>query len=357
MKKINLIISILLLFTACSKENDNHPKVYTFNKENATENLPANWGKSIDIKLETSDSVVITENNKMLMTENDIYIYTNNQPIYHFDRNGKYINKFGNVGHAKNEYIEINDIFLNTSSKELELLTPRKIIHYDYDGNFKSLQKLQIGFISFIHNKDEYWFSTGANTFDTEYEVLKTDNKLNIKKKFLNRGFKIPCNIPNFPKCPIKVYTYLFSNDIYHIDTEKDTVTHAYTFKFPGMEIPDIYQHGTMEELIDKYPNDELLEFAEKYCYLESEQYIYLLIGEYKNKGKNYYAYHWIINKKNGKEIVIKIGDINNIMVTYQSNPQLLDENNILYFLGTDKKEYKDESVHVIGIDLNKLFK
>lgn len=357
-----LLALSVLLFASCKSEGEMVPKVYTFTKENVMKTVPANWTKSVDIKLQTSDSVYFDCSSKMVLNDRDIFVSMYKKPIYHFDKKGQLLNKVGGIGHSKNEYSEVYDMKLNADTKELEVLTNGKIIRYDYDGNFRSADNLDIGIVSFLHDKDSYWLSSGVNTYYSEYEIFKADEHLVVKKKFLNRGLTIPCMSQSFANSPVKTYHFPFSNDIYHLDAENDTVTLAYTFKFPDMEIPDAFQHGTMEDLIHKDENHEIPDFTEKGCFLESERFIYLPVVEHKkwsgirfNEGVHT-GYHWIIDKKTDKEIVINIDDMYKNSESYHFRPQLLDENNILYFLGTDVESYKDESVHVIGIDLNKLF-
>ena len=360
-----IILALSILLVGCNNENESYPKVYTFKRENAKKTLPDNWTKCVDIKLETSDSVYVNENHtKTVIADNNIYLYSiiSGHPIFHFDISGKYINKFGKKGHAKNEISGsgIQNLWVNTDSKEVEVYTLHKYIKYDYDGNFKLSEKVDMDCVSIFHDKDGYWASTGANTYFSEYELFKTDEHFNIKKKFINRGMQVSCMSPNFWDCPVKVYTFQFSNDIYHIDTAKDTVILAYTFKFPGMEIPEVFQTGNMEEAIKKAENREIPNYTERICYLESEQYIYQLVAEGENNNgidnAIYTCYHWIIDKKTNKELIIYVGKIDRVLDSYQYSPQFLDDNNILYFLGTDYETYKNDSVHIIGIDLKKLF-
>ncbi len=357
-----LLALSVLFFASCKSDDEMVPKVYTFTKDNLMKTVPSSWTKTVDIKLQPSDSVYFGANSKMVMNDGHIFVCMNKKPIYHFDKEGRLLKRVGGIGHSKNEYTEVYDMKINADSKELEVLTNSKIIRYDYDGNFKSADNLDNGIISFLHDKDSYWLSSGVNTYYSEYEIFKADEHLVVKKKFLNRGLTIPCMSQSFANSPVKTYHFPFSNDIYHLDAENDTVTLAYTLKFPDMEIPEAFQHGTMEDLIHKDENHEIPDFTEKSCFFESERFIYMPVVEHKkwsgvrfNEGVHT-GYHWIIDKKTDKDVVINIGDLRNFPDTYHFCPQLLDENNIMYFLGTDVEEYKDESVHIIGIDLSKLF-
>ena len=352
MKNIFFIIS-LVFFSACNIcDNSEYGKEYVFSKENVINNVPDSWANSIvaDIKLETSDSLYIDPYFKIIINDSNVYAFYNG-PIYHFNIDGTFIKKFGRIGHAEDEYIQLNDVCLNPDAREINVMTSSGILKkFDYDGNYKSTQKIGLGVRSLFYEDGRYWLSTGANDYYSGCEVFMANEKFEIEKEFIKRGFTIPNANHTFSQSPIKTYHFYFSNDVYHI--ENDTVILAYKFKFPGLEIPELFQHGTMEEYAEKY---ETFNCATIWNYLESEQYMYLLVDEYVDT--KHVLYHWIIDKINNEELIINLGDGDELMESYHSYPQMLTEKNVLYFLGKKDCKSNDESVHIIGVDLTKLFK
>jgi hypothetical protein len=120
---MSLVLSALL-FASCKSEGEMVPKVYTFTKENVMKTVPANWTKSVDIKLQTSDSVYFDCSSKMVLNDRDIFVSMYKKPIYHFDKKGQLLNKVGGIGHSKNEYSEVSvesNVSRETSSGKVSL--------------------------------------------------------------------------------------------------------------------------------------------------------------------------------------------------------------------------------------------
>jgi len=108
---------------------------------------------------------------------------------------------------------------------------------------------------------------------------------------------------------------------------------------------------------VHKMPPMEAFEFLQK-ChyayiksYLENDTYIYLQIGEIQ-EGNEKVLYHWIINKRNNyQEKILKVDLFKdpNFTDSYLVSPQLLTEDNFLYFLGYPIEKENDD----IDFDLN----
>ena len=341
-------ISVLfLLLSACSSEEKTNAIDYVFSKDNVLKLTDIKWERCKDVELQTSDSVVLAAYYRVQTNGNEFYVFSQG-PIYRFDDNGKFLNKFGGIGHAENEYLELTDIYVNSAAKEIEAATPRMLKVYDFEGKYKFSKKLAIDMVSFFHDTDGYWFSTGANKQYSDCEVFKADDNFNVQKEFVNRGFSMPNLAPNFGNCPVKTYKFPLSNDVYHIDAENDTVMLAYRLRFPGLDIPEVFNYGKMGEV-----NFLDYDYVETWSFLESEQYIYVLVAE--NVDSKCCVYHWFIDKHSNKELVVRIGDAEKNFDSYLLHPQFLDGNNILYFFGEDLECGKKESLHLIGIDLEKL--
>ena len=182
--------------------------------------------------------------------------------------------------------------------------------------------------------------------------MCKTKGHKNLQKtkEFINRGYKIPCVNRSFCKGVIKSYKYYFSNDIYHI--EKDEIVPAYKLIFPNLEMPESFGHGEMDEKFAEALEKENYSTVE--MFLENQRFLFLLIERYIDRNSHYY--YWIIDKNNEKECVYDIGEKKELADSYSLNPRVLDENNVLYFLGHVNMQPDEESIHVIGMDLSKLF-
>ena len=350
MNRISFLAIMLLfvLFSCRGTDNTELVKEYVFDKTGMIDAFPEKTVVS-DVKLEMSDSVMVEPNSRLRMNKDDYFVFLSGS-IYHYNSDGKFLNKIGGVGHAINEYTELRDVCLSPNGKEVEVLTYLMVKKYDYSGKLLKNINTDIFATSFYHDKDYYWFYTGVNTCYTKYEIVRTDENLQNRKEFIDRGYKLPASTSAFCVSPVKSYRYMFSNDIFHIIG--DTIVPAYKYRFPDYEMPESLGYSDIEELIDNQTLENSC-FTAISSYLENERYIFLMVEEcVKDK---YFLYHWIIDKKEDKELVVKIPEQEREKNTYYTNPQLLTEDNILYFLGTDKTSDNDESVHVKGVDLSKM--
>jgi hypothetical protein len=108
----------------------------------------------------------------------------------------------------------------------------------------------------------------------------------------------------NFGRGAYLTFLESFYTKIYRI--ENDSLKLSYTVKFPGLEIPsDVYDLQPLE--VVEYLRQ--FNYATIRSYLENKKYIYLMIIENKSNEKPT-VYHWIINKYNDHEVIIKMNMI-----------------------------------------------
>lgn len=91
------------------------------------------------VSLELTDSSLIDINKVHRVLFDDNYILIQNSGVYSvmlFNRAGKFIRRLGTMGQGAEEYVNIFDIAADFENKRVFIATRRRLICYDFDGNF-----------------------------------------------------------------------------------------------------------------------------------------------------------------------------------------------------------------------------
>ena len=325
-------------------------KVLTFRKENAIDITETDFFKNKTvIQLETNENALIHRLPGLKKDGDNFFIYSRDEPlpVLRFDLKGNFLNTIGSRGQGPNEFSTVFDIFIDKEKSTVELLTFNKIIHFSYDGIPIKSKNFEIPALSFSSVNSYYWFYIGTDNAYSKYRLLQTDEDFKITNEYiLNQSNMLSMWEYNFLQSPYHTFREFYNNNIYCI--RNDSLLTSFSIKFPTMELPSE---------VHKMPPIEAFEFLQK-ChyayikiYLENEMYIYLQIGEIQ-EGKGMVLYHWIINKRNNyQEKILKVDLFKdpNFTDSYLVSPQLLTEDNFLYFLGYPIEKENDD----IDFDLN----
>ncbi|MGL4325940.1 MAG: 6-bladed beta-propeller [Tannerellaceae bacterium] len=147
MRYISFLLFIYL-FVCCLSEKNNEKSVVPLTPViNLTDNVSivksmalSDVAKDIEIVLlETSDNALLGEINNIKVTDESIWLCQQQDAyIYHFTREGKYVNKIGKIGQGPGEYLYINDFFIDNKKKEIYIVSAGVgIFIYDFQGVFK----------------------------------------------------------------------------------------------------------------------------------------------------------------------------------------------------------------------------
>lgn len=363
----NIIIFILcVLFSSGCMEKEKKPaeNVLTFRKENAILLNNSDFFKnrkiiSLEVKKYDNDYSLI---NKMPCIKKDgenIFIYSRDiaYPILRFDMNGNFKNKIGNIGNGPNEFVNVKDVTINREKSTVEILADYRIICFSFDGAPIEVKKYDFdgnGASSFTYVDNEYWLYTGNNTAFSTYRLYQTDQNFNIIQRHLSdKSNMLPLNEANFKQSPYNTFRETFYHNMYAIQNNSLALLH--TVKFPGMEFPSEIHKLPPLEVIQSLRNSH---YASILCYLENDNFIYMFVVEY-DPDVTETIYHWTINKNNNQERIIKTNGIDG---SYLTSPQLLTDDNFLYFLGYPIENENDdinpeENPSVVIINLSENFK
>ena len=119
--------------------------------------------------LETNDKSIIGSINKILSDSVFYFIHDkDNNKIFRFNFQGKFLNQVGTTGNGPQEFVEAWDISLDKSNNLISVLDlkGRKIVRYTYDGRY-------------IDSNPMYFFYT-QHEYDNGYLILRTGKSNNI---------------------------------------------------------------------------------------------------------------------------------------------------------------------------------
>lgn len=273
--KWNAIILLLLVFigSGCSrggvkiqdipvikidlKRNDDPSKINDFFKY------------SHYVPLETSDSCIIREINKLQIINDKIYIADRKQAtIFIFDMEGNLISSIRKQGKAKNEYIYLSDFeTLPDGRIFIYDATLGAIIIYDESGKFqKRISNLYKGWSIKLLDDDYVAYNLGNGIGDIadkeekyNYVVCKGDevikeavpfNKALIGRKYINQYYS-----SSFYQYDDNIYMSSMLNDtIYKVSESTGDITPYVVFDFnakrPTIEHSNVYALDYMNTLI-----------------------------------------------------------------------------------------------------------
>jgi len=328
-KYLLIIIYSLALSISCTKHNktieSSESGRYVIDLDNIT-NDPNNYFvystlyKGIrTILLETNDSCLVGEINKMQVYDQFIFILDNSiaKSLLVFDREGRFIRKIGRVGGGPGEYVEPTDFTLDTENRTIYVLDmhTKRINKYDLiTGNFLypiNLQnssncqhieiiggKLYADAYFYMQSKDNYLLSCIHDPSGVEEA-----NYLNVMK--YNKGFNNK-NI-NFGK----VFYLLENGNAVFVQPFMDHIIEINSdsiFTLIDIKSKNVLTLENIEAGMEKRPfMSEIMQF-DKYFFITN-------FMEHKNQIffeclKGFYYYKILFNKDTHEvRIIKKFGD------------------------------------------------
>lgn len=230
------------------------------------------------VRLESSWKNIIGQIEQILFTDDRIIVFDRYKAkaIYVFDRNGKFLNKIGMLGHGPQEYVEPSYIALVPGQNQIVVFdfSPKKVKIYDLDGKFIRSEDVPIYLFSgeyltdqvkvgatigrryfslpewgrgslFMFNNDWNVVSTG---FQDPYPEALTYTSTNNLKKFGDRIYYMP----------------VYENQIYRVHADSLQLIYQLDFGDRALPSPEKYQiqesrqferllrtHHTFQDFID----------------------------------------------------------------------------------------------------------
>lgn len=372
MKKIKyrivIFLSAFVWCTSCTKKADTAKADYTFVPDNAVTLTQSGLSAQKQvISLSMNDTALVSPAASVVTDGKNFYVYTkgSSYPLLAFDEHGSFRNQIGRSGGGAGEYVVINDVAYNRSKGMIELLSNTTLLRYTSEGKFAGNDESPYPSFSFaVDDGGYYWFYVSNTERTDNYKIVRFNEKLTDEKRFMPQASEaLPMYESNFKSGRYLTFSESLSHQVYCM--EHGTIAHSYSLAFPGYEFPAGLQDadimGAMKLL--KENNHAVIR-----SYQESDKYIflYLLLNKAQQSGREFTlpdAYYWIIDKKQGKEKVVKL-DVNVGGDSYLFNPQFMYTDNLLCCLGYILEtpganvEFTDENTNpsLVFLDLDKLF-
>lgn len=139
--KSNLFL-FLCLFVVCSCNDKVSERPFVIDNENTKHIEQSEFDemfKSISvIPLETTEECVVVNIKKIYEISGNIYILSESSSgqtaLYRFDNKGRFLNRIGSMGNARNEYKKINTFFVHEDEVYIIDANKRNLIRYSSDG-------------------------------------------------------------------------------------------------------------------------------------------------------------------------------------------------------------------------------
>ena len=140
MKKYTFIFVLTILCIAC----DTHPSkdfkgiTLAVDLDKQEVSLKELFSRMEVIPLETHDSCLIVNPEKILFHKNKLYVFDPlRAALYTFDKEGNFIKQIARKGEGPGEYQIITDVLIDNSKEKILFLSPYgSILTYDMEGNF-----------------------------------------------------------------------------------------------------------------------------------------------------------------------------------------------------------------------------
>lgn len=264
MKNLTSILLIILL-CSCNRSKD-HTTLDELIKidllSDADMTLSNISGIASDIKyipLQTIDSSLISRIEKVVITDDNIYINNRSTDILCFDRNGYFESRLSKSGRGPGEYTFIQDFDISSDSKKLILLSNGKILLFNIMGNEFIFSKsidlyegvLKISFIPGTENillSNGPWFGNESSlnlviNFDRDTLLLKP-NFYTYEK--LGPGFRATNDAIQYKLGDKVCFKEGFSDTIFYVNSKLDRLSPHLVLDSHGT-VPPPKVRGDME--------------------------------------------------------------------------------------------------------------
>jgi len=338
MKHILWVIFLCLCFVSCRNNNESvsisAEGQFVLNFEAQTSSTffsVKTFGEIELIPLETTDNCLIGHSPEMFLDDAYFFIQDRQQQvIFRFDKEGKFINRIGRRGGGPGEYTEILDWDIEPKSTVVEILAPPngQVMRYDFDGKFLSSQNFQIPTISFIKTGANYWINIGINNITGEERLLKLSEEGTVIEKFLpQKTNMLTTTEQNFTRCgDIISFKETFNHTVYRITAEGPI--EKTTVDFGRYALPKNLHTMNMWTLLDELNTKG---WANIYRFLENQQFIYIFFT-IQQKGEPLVIWHWLVNKKTGNSVLQKLLR-DDSLYEMMNEAKVLTEDNKLVFM------------------------
>ncbi|GHV27869.1 hypothetical protein FACS1894176_10130 [Bacteroidia bacterium] len=226
------------------------------------------------IKLETTQDNLIGEISQILFVDSLLIVVDANkaQTINVFDMQGKYQYKIGQVGGGPAEYITITNVALVPNKKQIALLdgTQHKVVHYTYQGEYVSSERIPFMLYYYEYLKSGYKAFNVSAMKDPAYGKYK-DNVLLVTDEE-NQIMYGACNDFSSHKFNFQMNRPLrtFDDEVYFAPNFTNIIFWVSDTLITAKYHIDIRKNA-MPPLDNEITNDKFEEYIQKYLHFNGD--------------------------------------------------------------------------------------
>ncbi|MCK9161006.1 MAG: 6-bladed beta-propeller [Bacteroidaceae bacterium] len=275
----------------------NYREIEKFNLSEAAKNIRI-------VPLETKGECLISKIDNIIIADSSIII-NDNQKIYRFDMNGKFMNIIGKIGEGPEEYINLSQIEYGEKDKGIYCFATKGIKIYNMDGTYrKTLSTDSITDTDYRGGKYNYVMENGDIILNSKLPVLKAlgskdlwtfsifDNNMNLKIKIYNQDILNHKDFINNNVAPMMGWVNYCTEDFALVDFYKGFKTAYYggdtIYRYNQNNLEPVYILKTGEkptfELSHQWiKRNDFFKYLWMTDFFDSERYFYLLMGKSSN--------------------------------------------------------------------------
>jgi len=254
MKYIAYILIILLLGCNEQQKKDEIPRFssipVTYSDENVF-NLSSLSKDATFVKLETNDSCLIQNINKIFYIDDQIIIGSENDILF-FGKSGEFKYLINRQGAGPEEYLRLSDFDISSDRKRISILDTRKkeILEYDFRGNLHRRNKLDNWYIGIKYLNDSLYLLYSGNQISG-----------NNNMKFSTYNIKTSSVIDSFYPISVQKSKYLhihsannfssFKNELLFCELYNDTIYTVTPSGYAPLYYLDFGEHKIPSSLLN----------------------------------------------------------------------------------------------------------
>jgi hypothetical protein len=337
------IIALLLLSCGKAKQGDLLEIPIDIRQNNS---LPlseiAEEITAIDLELTDESMINPMHHYRIILSENKVFIATLNK-ILVFDKTGKFIQTIGSQGQGPQEYTYIHELAIDETNKRLFISTAnRKIISYDFNGNFLKEKLLPKFFINDMNYVDNALFilvdntksdSTGVYSRSALYQLndeMQIVDSCRIRDLNFNESSQISIIASNYLLKGNKSF-FLYYGDVFIRDNKlskrilRDTLYR-------------VDNNALIPELKLKFENEDVGKCIHLTSIYRSSRYVFAKFTDYCEKPIKEYSFCYDTKIKKGYNLQNKYtDDVNQIEDPVDISP-FNSDTEMFYYLYTNMK-------------------
>lgn len=267
------------------------------------------------IPLETKDSCLIIDIEKIIPYQNTFYIFDQRKPaIYVFNEDGSFLKEIAKKGEGPGEYQAIVDLLLDNTRKNIILLSPfGSIFIYNMEGIFLEQKTLPIkpnyySITSLLNNTYALW--SCVETEEAGISIINTDSMEIIHETWHNDRMLDMGLLKPFYQYDTKIYfSTAYQNTVYNIQNSSLEEVYQWDFGKNNIEPQQLLIYTKIKNASER--NNKLLKDLEEgilpYAmekHNENNKYYYVALR--KGVGFNRPWINVFYRKQDGKSFVFK---------------------------------------------------